>query len=263
MMDRLVAFGLYLSGISFALFVLSLLVSLWINLFPRAPAGGAGGAGDVEQEGAVGDAAKLFEAFSKLADSLNHSSPVVLSLMASIIFFALALLGAGLGATKQKDDKKEEKKTKISMATEVCVFAPFETGKHELSKAVIDQLDRDSDGCGMKLLNTESTATASLMLLVGHSDHRNLGGRQSANYGTNETLAYQRALAVKNALLAKYALASTHSYSSIEAARRMIIVEGGPSYLDRSTSAPQLAEDRSVEVISFGLASPDGDSSHP
>lgn len=253
MMDRLVVFGLVLSGISFLMFIVSLLV----HLFHRpTPAQGAGLGEETKQQGGITDLAKLFEAFSKLADSLNHSSPVVISLMASIIFFALALLGAGLGATKQKEDKgDEDKKSKVSMSTSVCVFSPFDVGKHELSEAVVAELNRSSDECGASLLKGISSSSTSLLLLVGHSDRRKLHGRQSLDYGTNETLAYQRALALKKALLAKYVPASTQSLSSSEFARRIVIVEGGPSYLERTASEPQLAGDRSVEVISMGLAS--------
>jgi hypothetical protein len=143
MMDRIAIFGLWLSGISFALFALSLL----LHLFRRAPSRGGVGAGDVAPYGAAADLGRIFEAFSKLADSLNHSSPVVLTLMASIIFFALSLLCAGLGATKQREDNHDEdKRSKVLTESQACIFASFDTGKHEFSKAVIDQRSQDSEG---------------------------------------------------------------------------------------------------------------------
>ena len=260
MMNHVVVFGLWLSGISFALFVVSLLV----NLFRQKTVVPTGGAGDVEQQGAPADVAKLFEAFSKLADSLNHSSPVVLSLMASIIFFVLSLLGAGLGAgvgggTRPQNGTStdEGKKSDVSLATQVCVFSPFDVGKHELSEAIHSELNRDSEECGTRWLTRISSSSTAFLLLVGHSDRRSLRGRQSYAYGTNETLAYQRALALKKALLAKYVPAATRPLSSEEFALRMIIVEGGPAYLDRAANEPQLAEDRSVEVISMGLTPAD------
>jgi len=254
MMHSIVVFGLWLSGIAFGLFVVSLLV----HLFWRSPAGG--GAGETEQQGAS-DLAKLFEAFAKLADSLNHSSPVVLSLMASIIFFALALLAAGLDSAKPEDKKGgDDKKTKVSMSTQVCVFSPFDTGKHELSTAVLNQITQDPDQCEKQILDQIATGATSILLFVGHADRRNLRGHQFLDYGTNEVLAYQRALEIKKALLVKYAATASQPISPDEFAKRMVIVEGGPVYVNRETKEPQLAQDRSVEVIALGLTTIPGNS---
>jgi hypothetical protein len=249
MMHIVVIFGLSLSGVSFILFI----VSLVIHLFgPRSRKGG--GAGDTEQQGA-GEFAKLFEAFAKLADSLNHSSPVVLSLMASIIFFALALLAESLDSARPKEGNSgEEKKATVSMATLVCVFSPFDTGKHELSRAVVKQLTLDPDHCEKHLLDRIASGTTSILLFVGHADRRNLKGPQFRDYGSNEALAYQRALQIKKALLSKYKPTAAQPLSPDELARQMIIVEGGPANTDPKTKEPELAQDRSVEVFSFGLA---------
>jgi len=247
MMHGIVIFGLTLSAISFALFFVALLV----HLFRTGPQ--KAGAEMTEQQG-DGGLAQLFEGFAKLADSLNHSSPVVLSLMASIIFFALSLLAVTLDSTKHDDvPRKDDAKNTISMSTQQCVFGPFDPGTHELSKVIFDQLTLDADHCEKRLMDQVKSGAASILLLVGHSDRRHLRGHQVTDYGSNETLAYQRALEIKKALLNKYSPTTSQPLSSFDFSQRMVIVEGGPAYVDPMTKEPQLGQDRSVEVISLGL----------
>lgn len=169
MMQYVAITGLWLSGIAFALFVISLL----LHLFRPKPSQGraSGGAGNTEQEGLGPEQfAKLFESFAKLADSLNHAGPVVLSLVASIIFFVLALLAASMQSFKSsgESDHKDKKddKAALSMSTEVCVLYQFDPGNHQLGKAGLDQLKQDPKQCAQRLLEQVEKGATSMVLLV-------------------------------------------------------------------------------------------------
>lgn len=52
---------------------------------------------DARQHGAIGDTAKLIEAFAKLADSLEKTGPLAMSMFGAMFFTVLAMLAAGLG----------------------------------------------------------------------------------------------------------------------------------------------------------------------
>jgi hypothetical protein len=255
MMQNLYIMGLWLSGIAFALFVISLLLQLFRAKPPQARV--SVGAGNTQQEGlGPEEFAKLFEALAKLADSLNHAGPVVISLIASIIFFILAMLAAMPSVKSSGDsdhkDKKDDK-VALSMLTEACVLYPFDPGEHQLIKAGLNQLKQDPKQCAQRLLEQVEKGAISMVLLVGHADRRSLSGRKIRYYGTNETLAYQRALEVKRVLLAAYTPKTAEQLKIDEFARRMVVVEGGPVYVDRGSVEEQLAQDRSVEVFLFGI----------
>lgn len=52
---------------------------------------------DARQHGAIGDMAKLIEAFAKLADSLEKTGPLAMSMFGAMFFTVVAMLAAGLG----------------------------------------------------------------------------------------------------------------------------------------------------------------------
>ncbi len=102
-----------------------------------------------------------------------------------------------------------------------------------------------------------------MMRLVGHADRRSFSGNKTLYYGTNETLAYQRALEVKKALLATYSPITEKQPRTSEFSQKMIIVEGGPVSVERSSLPEQLAQDRSVEIFSFGIDDAASSRLHP
>ena len=52
---------------------------------------------DARQHGTIGDMAKLIEAFAKLADSLEKTGPLAMSMFGAMFFTVLAMLAAGFG----------------------------------------------------------------------------------------------------------------------------------------------------------------------
>lgn len=87
------------SLLSCVLAVICLLLFVYLVITaPRSPKRSVAGdrAGDVRQQGAVVDTAKLIEAFAKLTDSLEKAGPMIGSLVGAIFFMLLAALAAGL-----------------------------------------------------------------------------------------------------------------------------------------------------------------------
>jgi len=247
LIHHLATVGLWMSGISFVLFVIAVL----LQLFRGKGRGGAGGAGAAAEQEGADSLAKLMEAFAKLADSLNHSGPVVLTLMAAIIFFVLALLAAGVGTIKgETTDTGPSPAKATKQTTEVCVLYPFAVGEHQLGPEGLGRLAQKPDRCTQSLLDQAGKGEVSILLLIGHADRQPLSGRLLRYYGTNEELAYKRALEVKDALVARYNSAAAQKISPEEFARRIVVLAAGAHYLDPRAAAEQLAQDRSVEIVS-------------
>lgn len=257
MIQTVATVGFWMSGIAFVLFVVVLLYQVF---GPKPGVEAAGGAGDAaEQEGADAESfAKLIEAFAKLADSLNHAGPVVLLLMASIIFFVLALLAASLGTLKGETTGTPAPgpKTQSSPATSVCVVYAFDVGRHELGPEGLSHLKQTPDGCARSVVADVAGGAVSMLLLVGHADRQPLFGERLRYYGTNEELAYQRALEVKGALLGDYASAASPKLTREEFEQRIVALEGGWRYLGRRADGGQFALDRSVEMVACATGVP-------
>lgn len=78
------------SVISFLLFVV-LLITNRKGAPPSAPPG----LGDAQVQGALSDMAKLLEALAKLSDSFAKAGPLVMTLVATIFFLLVAMMGSG------------------------------------------------------------------------------------------------------------------------------------------------------------------------
>lgn len=88
------------------------------------------------------------------------------------------------------------------------------------------------------------------MVLVGHADKRNLTSVQRANFGSNEALAYRRALAVRTYLLHALEGSTPHLES------HMIVMSSGAGNVGLSVPADDLAKDRCVVVHVYWVLSP-------
>ena len=244
--------GLCLSGVAFVLFVISVLVQLFRR---RPPAGAGGGAGEAAEQQALGpeEVAKLIEAFAKLAEVFNHSGPTVLTLMASIIFFVLALLAASVEALRSEPTSapKAPGRASISPAIQVCVLYPFDVGQHRLGQDGIKRLKQTPNGCARSIVEQAGKGTVTVLLLIGHADRQPLSGERLRYYGTNEALAYQRALEVKRLMIANYDAATTQTPKPDAFSERIVVLSAGSSYVDRRADAEQLAHDRSVEIVAY------------
>lgn len=237
------------SGLSFAVFLWALIAHL---LGPKPPAAArpAGGIGNTEQQALTAESlAKLMEAFSKLTDSLNHAAPMVVALMASIIFFVLAMLAAAEGSLKSEAPPNPPKPAS-SMAPP-CFLYPFDPGRHQAGTNGLDHLQQAPAGCAQSLVRDASSGGVSMLFLIGHADRRRLIGPALRYYGTNDELAYRRALEVKGALLAAYDSSVAPKLSRDDFASRLVVLQGGARYLDPHAGAEQLAQDRSVEIVPY------------
>ena len=90
LLDVLTWTALAMSVVAFVVFII-----LSFRSRARAGTGGTGGAGLVAQ-GAVSDLAELTKALADLTNSFQKAGPALSALVASILFFLIATLGAGL-----------------------------------------------------------------------------------------------------------------------------------------------------------------------
>lgn len=83
--------ALGMSVVSFVLFVV-------LSLRPGSPGSGSkqGGAAELLSHGALSDITELAKALHELTDSFQKAGPALSALVASILFFLIATLGAGL-----------------------------------------------------------------------------------------------------------------------------------------------------------------------
>lgn len=238
--------ALCMAGISFLLFV----VALILQLMARSKKGA--GAGQTQQEGLdVGDLAKLIEALAKLTEALNKAGPAVIAFVASLIFLILALSAASLDS---KDvTKPNSSKTLSSLAMSTCTVSSFVRGEHEIGGRGLSDLKQAPDKCAESLLEGIGTGESPILFLIGHADQTKLVNKKRVYYRTNETLAYQRALQVKTAILKKYASREANGLKADDLSHRILIMEGGPQYLGKQIKGDQLDLDRSVELVSVYL----------
>ena len=136
-----------------------------------------------------------------------------------------------------------------------CVVVGFPDGMSRLSatKSTVE-LGQQPPGCVETLISRIKEAQPLFMLIVGRVDRRELISRTRETYGSNFALAYQRALTVQADLLRSYEFGprgSEEHLSKDELASRMVMLAGGPSYIDRELSESNLAADRCVEILGF------------
>ena len=128
-----------------------------------------------------------------------------------------------------------------------CTVEPFHgAGADTDDPNVQPSLQACSEGIRERLYKQWGIA---FMVLVGHADKRNLSSSQQAHFGSNEALAYRRALAVKTYLLQM--LAATPNLES-----HMIVMSSGAGNVGRSVPADALAKDRRVDVHVYWVRPP-------
>jgi len=259
MMHWVCVVSLSMAGITFALFVIAALVQLFRRPAPlvRPTPGGGIGAG-VQQQALIEDMAKLVEALGKLADSLTKAGPTVVAFTATLAFLLVAMAAAGFETVKTPAPPPSPVNSGWNSATP-CVLYAFRPGDHHLPGGV-GSLEQSPADCFKTLMHGMEQHQVALLLIVGHADKRELLPKGRSYYGSNGSLAYQRALEVKKELLKAYTAGPKRPLSSEELSWRTIVLSAGPNNVGKEVTPDDLSYDRAVEIfpISKPASSPPG-----
>ncbi len=188
------------------------------------------------------------EAFSKLTDSLSKA-PISVAALIAAMFFILIALGASALEGKSKNKPPDGVKTSLITQATHCVVGYFGDGKYQLPSTI----DDSSPGCLSELADRLRRERPGLLLLIGRCDLREMTPETSKTYGSNLSLAYQRALSVRQYLLGP----KPGSWPAVsdEMAERVLPLTGGASHIGRSVEPDLLREDHVVELTSFWVQS--------
>jgi hypothetical protein len=244
--------ALILSLLSFLIFVILAL---------RRPKQAAGGGPVLHGGEELTAAAKLAESISKVIDSLAKAGPLTTSLVASVAFLLIAAYVA-LHAIEPKSDKKQgaEHKTStgLELSVEKCVVSGFGDGASDLGigRNSLARFQQEPQSCLEEFLSQKWQRAPTLIFFIGHVDRRELQAPVRRIYGTNFTLAFQRAASVQAYTLAQYSAPSTIANGSGgtrlspgQLQSRFVALAAGPSHISGHIPAQDLSSDRSVEVI--------------
>lgn len=190
------------------------------------------------------DVDKIIEALAKLTESLSKAPMSVAALVAAMFFILIAL---GASVLKANSEKKPESGVKTSLITPAthCTVGYFDDGEHQIPS----RIDDSPSGCLSGLADRLRREQPVLLLLIGRCDRREMTRETSKTYGSNLSLAYQRALSVRQYLLG--AKPGAWPAASDEMTERAVLSVGGASHIGRSVAPALLREDRVVELASF------------
>lgn len=199
-----------------------------------------------ELQSGLEGADKIIEALAKLTDSLSKAPFHVAALIGSTLFLLIALAGLAVCCQecKPEEPRKEEPKTTTSKSGgERCTVGAFREGGHDFATNIEDI----PEGCFNSLQQRLKKAAPSLLLVVGHSDLRELNPVPRRIYASNLSLGYQRALAIRTMLLD--AIKGQADYSLVE--KHTLLLAAGASNIrgKNHVSTQELAEDRVVDIF--------------
>jgi hypothetical protein len=228
------AFGLSIVG--FLLFAFCL--CLEATRVPREPS--SAGKAAVSAASAVDPVAAL-ETFVKLIEGLNKSSPVVLALASSLLFFALGLASAYL----EKPVPAVETSKARTVAATSCRVGPFEEGVATLKKPL--------DECLERIVRTSLDALPLTVTIVGRFDLREESRPGESFFRTRPEIAHRRALAVREYLIDRRRVlapaGSGHAADgAVTFANRLVVAAGGPMEMEPPPSRAELAGGQLVDV---------------
>jgi hypothetical protein len=198
---------------------------------------------ETRQQGLFEGADKLLEALSKLTDSLSKAPMPVVALIGAVLFLLIAVGGSALEcaacATKQPGTNARAGVTPI----ELCVVGYFADADHHLPVSIHDT----PSGCLNRIAGVLREGKSNLVLVIGRCDARELNAPARRHYTENLSLAYQRAEAVQEFLLAG---------SKQEISSTLVLLAAGAAHVGSTLSAETLRQDRSALT---GGADRDGD----
>jgi hypothetical protein len=233
--------------------VLSFCVFVWLLLKrpsaePVSPA--PGGIGGAEPHGAVADVAKVIEAMKGLSDSFRRAGPMVMAIIASLLFALIALFAAALDRyLPRAEDAKKSAAVRLNTSPLTCVLSGFDPGVHRLRTPGINGLKQMPLDCLKVIQKTVCSGDAAFTLVVGHADKRELNRQPRNYYGSNLSLAYQRALEVEGAIVK---LCKSTSASQ-DPSGRIWTLASGSANVGVKVEQASLEADRGVEIRSYSI----------
>lgn len=128
---------------------------------------------------------------------------------------------------------------------QVCTVATFREAGADIDDPGVQP---SLKGCSDAIASRQSQRwSIGFMVLVGHADKRNLRSSERETLGSNEALAFRRALAVKTYFLNKLA--------PLNPGIEIISMSSGAGNVGRSVTNSDLAKDRSVDVHAYWVRS--------
>jgi hypothetical protein len=202
------------------------------------------------QAGPIDAVNKIIEATAKLTDSLSKAPMIVVALIASLLFFAIALTAVVLGCkccSKETPEKHTE--ARVDLAISHCLVGTFIEGTSQFEGSPQDF----PKGCFEDTLKLLRSQPAAVLLIIGHVDLRELNTAPRRIYASNMSLGYQRALAASKLLTGRASepVSSSRDPSSL-AARTVLLAVGASNVRDTGIVAKdRLAADRVADIVTL------------
>lgn len=199
--------------------------------------------------------AKVGEAIAKIIDAVRQAGPSLSALLASIVFALIALY-----ASQHIPPAPEppHKTAGAAATSERCTVAGFADGANAIPAAsegdALSGFSEDPPGCVSGFLSRLAKEDPLAVMLIGRVDKRELRADTRLAYGSNFNLAYQRALAMKDYLTARYQQAvagKQPSASSKDVPAKWIALAAGPAKLGRDAVPAIMTRDRCVEILAL------------
>jgi len=234
--------------LSIALFALGLLVAV----FSRSKLSKAAGA-VVAVTGLSILPIKELTLFEKLVDKLELIDKLDLKLIDKLN------LSVNVNGNRNTNGNGNVEALQVALESDatLCDVGPFLDGLYQLEALKSEQTSDNrlsvstqarlaQVGCLQKLIRSSPTGGSDdvgLLIVIGHVDKRELHGNLQRKYGSNITLAYLRALVVRDYLVSQHP-----GWKN-----RVIVISAGPRNVGFQVSNKDLADDRHVEVLPYRL----------
>jgi hypothetical protein len=212
--------------------------------------------------------ARLAEALAKVIDAFAKAGPTVSALVASLVFVGLSVWVALHGYKITDCGKATTVEKSVAVLSDRCIVAGLSepkthgelrakgAGLVDLSGEDVVQVPRV---CLDSVIARAREDQPILVLLVGRADKRQLRSESRRIYGDNFTLAYQRAVSMKEYLVDRYQAGSAQDKTQLTSdafASRIVVLAAGSDHIEAKTSARDRSDDRSVEVFSYWNTKP-------
>ena len=197
--------------------------------------------------------AKLVEQLGALTEKLSKAPPPVVALIASMCYLAFAFLAIWMMPARSAERGPLE--PTLSTTVSRCQLQSFADGEFKLPA----NLTQDPKLCFDDLASRLAGKTPALVLIVGHSDIRDLKMKVRSQLGDNSNLAYQRAQSVRGLLLERWAdFLHGEGARTVGQTPPVVILNAGANVVGSAHAKPvDLESDRSVEIISFWVQAKD------
>ena len=182
--------------------------------------------------------------FQRLPRQLSLSS------LPYVSYFSRSVRPGSFSANAINLGKRAPAPIVASVSVTSCRLESFDDG----DRAVPPKPNQEPADCLNTLITRLLKDHASFIVLVGHSDLRELRPKSHRLLGDNGNLAYQRGQSVKNLLISRYAAASASAsgVGSKTSLPAIIVLNAGASQGGDARAHPaDLGTDRAVEILSF------------